>query len=116
MRIKVILNWGRRLGVAQLRIPKDSSSEPSLGAGWAGVRGRELLWIPPSFVLSLCRGHRGVSSKGARTPCSPFIVTAAESEWGCDAPRKKPFFIPVLAAEKEPLSYRSGSGGHFYPC
>lgn len=48
MRIKVILNWGRRLGVAQLRVPKDSSSEPCLGAGWAGVRCRELLWTPRS--------------------------------------------------------------------
>ena len=32
MRIKVILYCGRRLGVAALRIPKDSSLELCLGA------------------------------------------------------------------------------------
>lgn len=37
MRIKVILYSGRRLGLASLRIPKDSSLEPCLGAVGEGA-------------------------------------------------------------------------------
>lgn len=78
----------------------------------------ELLWIPPSFVLSLYRGHQGCELKGSQDAVLAFHCHKPLGLNGAATlqERSRLYCLSWLGFQKELLSNRSGSGGHIYSC